>query len=564
MPTVRLVLFAVVVSLLLVAIAGCSSSPSSSSKPDAAILFPVAGFGSAGFGPAPTDAGEPVVVGTQDAETGMGDADTDAAADGGDQDAAVDAAVPPPPPCVCDGSEVLDDRCKAECATTFEVLYASTQLPAFYLTIPDDNGADGSTSWDLMAACTEEEAAQVMPPAHCDEQIGSFHAEYDPDPSDAVDETVTTPELDVGIRRKGRASWQDLDQKASFKVKFTAFGGERFMGLTALTLNNMIQDPSALHERVAYRVFRAAGVVAPLANNARVYVRKGATLPYEFYGVYANVQTLDKRFVVYNFGEVGGEVGNLYDTYNYDYFFDLDRSSSRSQAGTAPGAQEARFQLETNETANDISDLTQLIDAVHTDSLFPQLANNAQFVEDFSNIGDITAFLRMFAAQALIADWDGFPGARNNYKLYHDLVRNRFVMLPWGTDQTFGRQDGVYQVNWKYDLEHTNSNRTSSLFMIRCVADSNDCLTRYHTEVSSALATFDSAALIAVVDVWEAQIQDALALDTKKPYSDDDFHRNVTYLRDYISKRGACVTAQLGGKSCANVSCPVGSSSDCQ
>ncbi len=473
-----------------------------------------------------------------------------------------DGQVPPHTMCVCDPSVVLSAACRDECAGAFaELLYADRQLPSFYLTIPNDNGAPGANSWDVISSCTQEEASSAMPPARCDEQVGSFHAEYDPEPDDAQTQRITTPEIEVGIRRKGRATWQALDQKPALKVKFTAFGGERFMELSSLTLNSMIQDPSGLRERLAYRVFHGAGVVASRANNARVYVRRSAASNYEYYGLYANIQTLDRRFLEQRFGKVGGAVGNLYDTYNYVYFSDLDRSAEREQAGVNPGAQEARFQLETNEAKADHEDLTALIDAVY--ALDPG-ADNASFVEGMLPVLDVDAFLRMFATQALIADWDGFAGARNNYKLYHELARDRFIMFPWGVDQTFGYQDRVYYANWSYALNHQDSRRPPSHFMTRCARDTVDCYARYLVHVKAAVTSFDASALMTVVNEMATQIEQAMLDDTRKPYSEAEFRRNVDYVRHFVGQRAACVTRQLSGLPCAQLECPPGSAEDCK
>ncbi len=71
-------------------------------------------------------------------------------------------------------------------------------------------------------------------------------------------------------------------------MKFNhSVSGQRFLGLKKMTLNNMVQDPSMIHEVLAYSVFRAMGVPAPRTGYAFVRVNGAA------YGVYLNVETLD-------------------------------------------------------------------------------------------------------------------------------------------------------------------------------------------------------------------------------------------------------------------------------
>ena len=83
-------------------------------------------------------------------------------------------------------------------------------------------------------------------------------------------------------------SFRPLTGKAAFKVKFAhSVAGQRFLGLKTLTLNNMVQDPSMLHEVFAYRgVSRGRRARAADRLRARAGRRRGVrALP--------NVETLD-------------------------------------------------------------------------------------------------------------------------------------------------------------------------------------------------------------------------------------------------------------------------------
>ena len=120
----------------------------------------------------------------------------------------------------------------------------------------------------------------------------------------------------------------------------------------------------------------------------------------------------------------------------------LDRSGE-------PPAQETKFVLETNEETANISDLTALIDAVYASA-------DEDFVAASEARLDLDETLLLGAAQAIIADWDGYFGARNNYKAYHELERDRFVILPWGIDQTF------WPEYIDYAIDHSESLRPRS------------------------------------------------------------------------------------------------------
>lgn len=466
-----------------------------------------------------------------------------------------------------DASDASDatDTSQPECDedaddSGFEVLFDGRTVPRFYLTIP-------AASWDVMAAC-EGGFGEDRPP-ECDYQPAMFHAVFDPSPDEGSCR-VTTSDMAVGLRRKGRVTWRELAPpdpdftgkkvvnrggKPSLKVRFGFEGGERFLGLSRLTLNNSRQDPSAIRERLGFAAYRAAGVTAPLANSAEVFVKGPDDADFVRWGLYVNLQSLDKVFVRSRFGEVDGEIGNVYDTHNDQYFTDLDRCANRDQAGEAPGAQEARFALETNESEGDTSDLTAAIDAVYepagidAEHCKPASFNADQLLADVEPALDVDAFLREYAVAALIANWDGHAGARNNYVLYHELARDRFVLIPWGLDQTFGWQDQVHYPNWHYALSHEDSHRKRALLMRRCEADATGCWPRYLQHVEDVTDLLSEADLQAEAANMGVQVRDLI------DWTDAEFDRHQSFVEQFLATRLECVAALLDGDPCDPLAC---------
>jgi len=61
--------------------------------------------------------------------------------------------------------------------------------------------------------------------------------------------------------------------KFSYKISFDEYQpGQRFHGLRKINLHSLIRDPSKLHERLAYRLFREMGIAAPRSSFAQVTV----------------------------------------------------------------------------------------------------------------------------------------------------------------------------------------------------------------------------------------------------------------------------------------------------
>jgi spore coat protein CotH len=59
---------------------------------------------------------------------------------------------------------------------------------------------------------------------------------------------------------------------------------DRFFGLDRLTLNNMVQDPTMVHEALGYQVYEAAGVRVPRTGYVRLTVNG------QPYGLYLNLE----------------------------------------------------------------------------------------------------------------------------------------------------------------------------------------------------------------------------------------------------------------------------------
>ena len=79
------------------------------------------------------------------------------------------------------------------------------------------------------------------------------------------------------------------------------------LGLRKMTLNNMVQDPSMVHETLAYASFRAAGV--PASRTGYAYVR----LNDNDIGVYLDLENLDEIGLKRIFGSFDDETQHLYE-----------------------------------------------------------------------------------------------------------------------------------------------------------------------------------------------------------------------------------------------------------
>ena len=164
-------------------------------------------------------------------------------------------------------------------------------------------------------------------------------------------------------------------------------------------------------------------------------------------------------------------------------------------------------------------------------------------VDLLAAIVDVNQFLLTAAGQALIADWDGFFGARNNYKIYHELERDSFVVFSWGLDQTFGMRVNAYnELNYCYD--GSTSERANNLFFERC-KQTPACWGLYRDTLAEAVTAWDAQTLLAEIDLIDEQIWSSVMDDSRSPWDVADYNNGMDNMRDFVAQRAGLVTQQL-------------------
>lgn len=308
--------------------------------------------------------------------------------------------------------------------------------------LPDGSGAFVATAPTLNAAnrAFEDESVALYAPLERAVQVritlsAENRAALALDPRTYVEGSLTLEAggktlgpLQVGVRLKGRhGSFQDLDHKAAFKILLDhVVGGQRAFGQEKLTLNNLRQDDTSIHEWLAYRIFSAVGVPAPRVGYAHV------TLDGEDYGTYVLVESLDaddllarnfpSTFAMYE--PLAGEdiTPDKVPTFDVDEGEAVDRSAllavANALADPPPGG---------------------AYDALKERVDYPEV-------------------LREMAVELFTGEWDGYTLAKNNYVIHIDdsgVLR----LMPWGADQAFAGHESLF--------------RGHGLLFTTCLADVN-------------------------------------------------------------------------------------------
>ncbi len=208
----------------------------------------------------------------------------------------------------------------------------------------------------------------------------------------------------VAVHLKGSYTFLPVNVKPSLTLNFDKFADkQRYRGLDKIHLNNSVQDPSYLCEKLARDLFSRAGVPAARAGHARVELN-GNDL-----GFYVLVEGYNKRFLKRHFTSVEG---NLYD-------------------GGSGGDVTKDLEVDSGDPDHR-EDLKAL--AAATRESRPALR-----AEKISRLVDTNRFMTFAALEVLLLHWDGYCLGPNNFRLFRDASVNRFVFLPHGLDQILGR-----------------------------------------------------------------------------------------------------------------------------
>ena len=222
----------------------------------------------------------------------------------------------------------------------------------------------------------------------------------------------------VGIRYKGSVG-EKTCTKLSMKVKVNWEDSSRtFWGVKKLQFHSMNLDPSQMHERLGYWLFRKMGVPAPRATHARLLINGN------YVGLYSFVEQIDGRFVDRQFDD--GD-GNL-----YKEVWPLNHQ------GSARKRSEFRDALKTNEedevTVDHILNFSKELAAAQKSEL-PQIV--AKWM-------DVDEIIRWAVVDRAIRNDDGplhwycFDGCNNhNFYWYEEPTTGRLHLIPWDLDSAF-------------------------------------------------------------------------------------------------------------------------------
>lgn len=217
----------------------------------------------------------------------------------------------------------------------------------------------------------------------------------------------------VGIKYKGNSSYNINSDKKSFKIDFNEFvSGQKYDGLKTINLNNAFKDPTFLREKIMLDFMRDHNIHAPRCVYANVSIN-GLS-----YGLYTLVEEVDDSpFLKTHFGNKNGNL------------FKGDPSGNLKWLGNQQSFYYPHYELKTNESVNDWSDLVMLIDVINNSS-------STIFYNNLEAKMKTNSYLKLRAANLIFVNLDSYDGSGHNYYIYDD--NGMFKWIAWDVNEAFG------------------------------------------------------------------------------------------------------------------------------
>ena len=322
----------------------------------------------------------------------------------------------------------------------------------------------------------------------------------------------------VGVRYKGYSSVSVNYIKNPFNIKLDyVIDDQNHEGIDKIKLSNVIQDPSFLREVLCYEVCRKY-MPASNANYANLYIDG------ELWGLYTNVEAVNKEFLIKNFGskyspffkcnpeelsiQIGGENSNLSNSHGTDSVAYIPYYDIESDFGWRS--------------------LYHLIDTLN------------QFPDEIEKVLNIDRTLWMHALNYSMVNFDSYIGYSQNYYMYLDQA-NQFNPIIWDLNMSFGSfrltdasqlfYNGfdIMQAQNMDPLVHHNFISVAPRPLMTSLFQSERNRRMYLAHIRTIMAeNFMNQEYYIRAEALNAMIYQDVINDENKFYSDADFITNIT------------------------------------
>jgi len=346
----------------------------------------------------------------------------------------------------------------------------------------------------------------------------------------------------VGVQFKGNSSFNNPSKKKSWKIDFNEYDTlQECNGEKTLNLNNGFKDPTFMREKVALDFCVRNGIPAPRCTYANVLVND------TLWGFYTLVEQADKTFLKHWFAD---NDGNL---------FKGDPNGTLQWVNSLPSSYYTKYELKTNKTLNDWTDLVHLIDKLNN-------TPSANFYDSMEVVMNTPLAIKAWAMNILFANLDSYQGSGHNYYVFHDSTYNKFNWITWDVNEAFGNFNQGMSISQLENLSifyipSPSANRPLETKMLANSTYKNS----YVWEVCNFVThDFDTTVLNPMIDSLANVIRPYVYADLKKFYTNQQFETNITTdvitggnppfnipgLKSFLINRRASAITELANNGC--------------
>jgi len=340
----------------------------------------------------------------------------------------------------------------------------------------------------------------------------------------------------IGAQFKGNSSYNGPGNKKPFKIDFNEYvSGQEYDGLKTINLNNSFGDPTLMREKLFLDFCRDAGIPGPRGTYANLYLNDS------LWGLYTLVEQVNKTFledIYFNNG------GNL---------FKGDNQGTLQWFGNAQTSYYGKYELKTNKTLNDWTDLVHLIDKIN--NTLP-----SSFQDSLETVLNTAAWIKGWAANNIFVNLDSYVGSGHNYYIYHNTSTGLFDFIIWDCNETFGKFSMGMNIS---QLENLSMFFIPNPVTSRPLHDKMLQNTVYRSAYINAVCNlvtdyFTHAYFDPKIDSIANRIRTSVYADTHKQFTNQNFETNINSpvmgnipgLKSFITNRGNSLGAQLAANGC--------------
>ncbi|MEC9092535.1 MAG: CotH kinase family protein [Planctomycetota bacterium] len=355
------------------------------------------------------------------------------------------------------------------------------------------------------------------------------------------------PYNDSGIRFKGNSSFRFSGNslKKPLKIDTNRFvSTQKLFGRTKFNLSNSFLDSAYMKEKLAYELFKKAGLATPGVGWANVTLTIEGVEDSVPLGLYVLIEQVDAKFLKRNLGEK-----------SKDSLLMKPEVRSWQYLGDDPAAY-SRFNIKSGETevglVKRFAELLKLIEQGSDEEFSAQIGQRL----------DLKLLAGYLAVTSLLVNLDSYVAAPHNYYLVLDKADGKLRLLPWDVNEAFGTfnlgNDPVQLTKWDIRKPYiTNHKLLTRVFKLdsfnKLYRDTLSSLVNNEftaAKIQARIAAFEKALLPHIETMGlQAVLGFHLGIDGDGQGINQAVERRVLAINPFVAQRLKSVQSQLAGQS---------------